>query len=98
MRLAAALLMAGILASPALAQPAPPGAPDARRQGQNWNMGQDLSHHENTGRPAGQMSEAARRAQIQGQQQRAITGTGRPVSQMPQPTPGSRPVGTPPPR
>ena len=97
MRLPSILLLAALaapLAAPAaFAQAAPPGAPDTRRQGENWNMRQDLNANENTTRPSqGQPTDQVRRAQRQAEQQRPITGTGRPVAQMPEPTPGSREV------
>ncbi|WP_027285028.1 hypothetical protein [Rubritepida flocculans] len=87
------LLCGLLLAPPALAQPAPVGPPDMRRQGENWHMGQDLHRNENPARPGrAAPSSAQRRAQRQAQQQRPITGTGRPVARPPAPTPGGPPV------
>jgi hypothetical protein len=93
MRLVNALFWSFLLATPAMAQPAPPGPPDARRQGENWRTGQDLHRNEDPARP-GQAgpSSAQRRAQRQARQQRAITGMGRPVARPPTPTPGGGPA------
>ena len=59
--------------------------------GQSWTMGQDLSHARNTAPQPGTMAaDRARRAERQRQFSRNFDGTGRPATNLPQPSPMGR--------
>ena len=89
----AAILLSGVTA-PALAQGI---SPDGAVHGQNWQMGQDLDNARNpAAAPLGPSQDRARRAAEQRRQNQPITGTGRPVTAVPNPTPA--PGATPPAR
>lgn len=59
--------------------------------GQNWTMGQDLSHARNTAPQPGTLAaDRARRAERQRQLNQNFDGIGRPATNVPQPTPMGR--------
>nr|WP_314076285.1 hypothetical protein [uncultured Roseococcus sp.] len=79
-------LLAGT-AGPALAQGTSASGSGAIH-GQNWTMGQDFSQHRQTAPTPGTLAaDRALRAERQRQMSRNFDGVGRPVAQMPVPTP-----------
>jgi hypothetical protein len=79
-RIALALLLLAPVAAPgaALAQSV---GPNGVVTGQNWNMGQDLTHNENTGvAPGTRAADAQRKAARQMRYNQPITGVGRPAT------------------
>lgn len=84
-----AILLAG-LSAPALAQSTSSSGTGAIH-GQNWTMGQDLSNARNTAPTPGTLAaDRARRAERQRQLNQNFDGTGRPTTNVPQPTPMGR--------
>jgi hypothetical protein len=81
-----AALLAG-LAGHALAQGTSASGSGAIH-GQNWTMGQDLNNARNLAPTPGTLAaDRARRAERQRQLQQNFDGTGRPATNVPQPTP-----------